>query len=101
MNSKTLSKETRKPCRFFKQGRCAQGESCMKSHDAEDAGNESDTAIAGDSGANVNTVSEITGRDVTDKTNGKGKGKAKKPKNKPDVSAQVTALAQGLLQKAL
>ena len=43
----------------------------MKSHDAEDAENQRDTAIAGDNGVNVNTASEITCSDVTDKANGK------------------------------
>ena len=32
---KNQNREKRKPCRFFKQGKCAQGESCLKSHDAQ------------------------------------------------------------------
>ena len=74
---------------------CAQGESCLKSHDAQDPQNEIDTEIAFDSGMNVNTVSEITAGEVKRKNRGKkGQGKAKKTKIAHDISTQVAALSR-------
>ena len=61
---KNLEARSNQLCRFFKQGECTQGVSCLMSHDAKMQQREIGTEVAFDIGFDGNTVTETTASGV-------------------------------------